>query len=135
MGVALANTAGIQTGVGISVRDAKTGAVVLSASIALPAFGHESFLLADRYPVLAGMSGTIQFSAQFTGQLSVLGLRFNANHAFTSVPALISTPSHGPALLNAGALAHLAAGGGWKTIFTLANTGTTPAEAKVELFR
>jgi sugar lactone lactonase YvrE len=132
-GVALSNTTGTQSGVGVTVRDSQSGAVVASEVINLPAYGQTAFLLADRYPALAGTSGTVQFGSQLNGQLSVLGLRFNANHAFTSVPTLVNTaPTAG--LANAGALAHLAAGGGWRTIYTLANTGSTPSEAKLSFF-
>ena len=53
---------------------------------------------------------------------------------FTSVPTLVGTTFSGSALANAGAMAHLAAGGGWKTIYTLANTGSTPGEAKLSFF-
>jgi len=35
---------------------------------------------------------------------------------------------------SAGSLAHFASAGGWKTIFTLVNTGTAPAQARLNFF-
>lgn len=50
-----------------------------------------AYLLPDSskgYPETADIRGALEFSSATPGQLSVLGLRFNANLAFTSIPPL-----------------------------------------------
>ena len=92
-GIAVANTSDQAASVVVTVRDAVTGAVKGSAhTITLPAKGHQSFLLNDAtlgFPETVNTSGTLEFSTATAGQVSVLGLRFNSNDAFTSVPALL----------------------------------------------
>jgi hypothetical protein len=56
----------------------------------LPALGHKAFLLTDPklgYSETVNTFGTLQFTTPSNGQMSVLGLRFNPNFAFTSIPA------------------------------------------------
>ena len=87
-GVALANISPQTVTSAITIRD-DTGAVILSDSITLPALGHASFNLTDRYAsVTAQRRGTLEFRTPGAGQISVLGLRFNASGAFSTIPAL-----------------------------------------------
>jgi hypothetical protein len=91
-GLAVANTTAQAASIAVTVRDAVTGKVTGSHVISLPANGHQKFLLNDPklgFPETANTSGTLEFSTTTAGQISVLGLRFNPNAAFTSVPALL----------------------------------------------
>ncbi|MDR3738107.1 MAG: RHS repeat-associated core domain-containing protein [Terracidiphilus sp.] len=134
-GVALANTSDMQQGVHVIIRDAASGDVIGQDTIPLDGQAQTSFLLTDRYPALINVRGTIEFRPLYTGQISVLGLRFNPNHAFTSVPVLVASAAAGSTqLAAAGSMPQFAAGGGWRTVYTLANTGTTTAEAKLSFF-
>jgi len=51
----------------------------------LPANGHTSFVLTDRFAVAANRRGTIEFDTPSGGQISALGLRFTEN-GFTTIP-------------------------------------------------
>jgi len=87
-GVALANVYVQDVRIAVAVHD-DTGAVLLLDSLTLPALGHTSFNLADRYaPVTAQRRGTLLFTTPSPGQISVLGLRFNQTGAFSTIPAL-----------------------------------------------
>ncbi|MDR3719558.1 MAG: BACON domain-containing carbohydrate-binding protein [Bryobacteraceae bacterium] len=91
-GLAVANTTAQAASIAVTVRDAVTGKTTGSHVISLPANGHQKFLLNDPklgFPETANTSGTLEFSTTTAGQISVLGLRFNPNAAFTSVPALL----------------------------------------------
>jgi hypothetical protein len=87
-GVALANNSASSAVFTTTIRD-DTGTVLLSDMLYLGAMGHTSFNLTDRYAsVTAQRRGTMQFTSQIPGQISVLGLRFNATGAFSTIPAL-----------------------------------------------
>ena len=86
--LALANTSAHAVTAAISIRN-DAGAVVLSDSITLPAMGHRSFTLADRYgSATSQRRGTVGFTTPTPGSLSVLGLSFNATGAFSTVPTI-----------------------------------------------
>jgi hypothetical protein len=88
-GVALANTSPQYITIAITLRD-DSGAVFSSDTITLPALGHTAFNLADRYAsITAQRRGTLEFRSRAAGQISVLGLRFNATGAFSTIPALV----------------------------------------------
>ena len=88
-GVALANISPQAVNSAITIRD-DTGAVLLQDTITLPAMGHTSFNLTDRYaPTTARRRGTLECRTPAPGQISVLGLRFNATGAFSTIPALV----------------------------------------------
>ena len=56
-----------------------------------------AFSLADRYPLTVGEVGSVEFDASSDGDLGGLagiGLRFNPNGSFTSVPLIWSEDSH-----------------------------------------
>jgi len=124
-GVALANLGPQPAGVPIVVTD-DTGAQIVSGSIQLAAFGHTAFTLADQYPITAGKRGTVQFAAPPSGQISALGIRANGN-SFTTIPAIQSGAS-------GGSMAHIAAGGGWRSIFYVVNLNPVTSNVTLKFF-
>lgn len=62
------------------------GLQVLSDRLLLPARGHLSFSLPERYPILAGKVGSVELRNPAGGAISALGLRFNSRGSITSVP-------------------------------------------------
>ncbi|MGA3019207.1 MAG: hypothetical protein ABSF62_18950 [Bryobacteraceae bacterium] len=128
-GLAIANLATSPASVGVVIRD-DTGAQIGTGTISLPAQGHNSFMLTDStygFPATAGRRGTVEFDTPQNGRISVLGLRANGA-AITTLPVLANVGTTG------GALAHVASGGGWQTIFTVVNTGTASANATLSFF-
>ena len=86
--VALANIFVQAVTTAVSIRD-DAGNVILSDTITLPAMGHASFTLADRYgSVTAQRRGTLEFTTPSPGLISVLGLSFNATGAFSTIPTI-----------------------------------------------
>lgn len=84
-GVALVNldTAGSLTAI---MRD-EGGNELTRDIIAMGANGHTSFSLGERFPILNGRRGTVEFvNNQSTGTVA-LGLRFSPTLSFTSIPA------------------------------------------------
>ena len=73
-GVAIANVSTSPANVSAVLRD-DSGNVTATALISLPARGHTSFMLADRYAFTGGKRGTVEFETPQSGQISVLGLR------------------------------------------------------------
>jgi hypothetical protein len=133
--VAIANLAPTAAQVNVVIRD-DAGAQIGTGSITLPAQGHNSFMLTDSnygFPATAAMRGTVEFDTPASGQISVLGLRANtipnsSGFALTSLPVLAGIGTGG------GAMAHIAAGAGWQTTFTLVNSGATAATASLSFF-
>jgi hypothetical protein len=131
-GVAISNLSRSDALIEVVIRDAVTGDTIEKEQVSLAAKGHTQFVLRDAYPRTDGMRGTAEFRSTgfIPANLSVLGLRFNANYAFTSVPVFVrGTQKMDAPLANVGAMAHIAAGGGWSTLFTLINTGTATSSA------
>jgi hypothetical protein len=88
-GVALANGSDtLLANIDVTVRDA-AGNPLLVARADLPVRGHRSFMLTDRYPALAGLSGSLEFRNASGGSIAVLGLRMNQSGSLTSIPAEI----------------------------------------------
>jgi hypothetical protein len=83
-GVSVVNVGSLQTALPITIRDA-FGAVLFNDAISLGPGAHLSFSLADKYPSLAGRLGTVEIGS---GQVAVLGLRFNPSGSFTSIPPI-----------------------------------------------
>jgi M6 family metalloprotease-like protein len=130
-GVALANLASSPVIILLTFQD-ETGSAISGAQLNLPAHGHASFMLADRYPVTAGRRGIAVFITPDGGQISVLGLRAAPTgagaFAMTTIPVL-----SGPAAGN-GVLSQVVSGGGWQTTFVLVNIGTIPSQAQLSFF-
>lgn len=126
-GIAVSNTSSQTANIQVTVRNGSGGSVE-SHTLSLPPGGHQAFSLTGAYPETANLLGTLQFTTPSAGQLTVLGIRVNPQGAFTSIPALVSSG------LTAGSIPHFASGGGWKTTFTLVNTGTSSASAQLGFF-
>jgi len=86
-GVATANMSSQAATISVTIRD-DTGALIGTSTVALAPNGHTSFVLTDKFAVTADKRGTIEFAAPTGGQISVLGLRFTATGAFTSIPVI-----------------------------------------------
>jgi hypothetical protein len=84
VGVALANLTTQPVTVTATIRD-ESGSVVGTGRIDLPAQGHTSFELPTLLQQTAQRRGTVEFHTAASGQISVLGLRFNPG-AFTTIP-------------------------------------------------
>ena len=88
-GVAMSSVSATPMNVPIVIRD-DTGTQIGSDTIALPANGLVPFTLVfDKYPVTAGVRGTIEFDAPAGGGISVLGIRQPVSGTLTTLPALV----------------------------------------------
>ena len=113
-------------------------------SVALPGYGHTSFVLPDQFPVTANKRGTVVLGSGavtfhvnvVSTLLSTLGIRYTPPGTLTTIPSLgmpsIYVPPFG--LPNqggppGGTMPHLASGGGWQTTFVLSNVPAVPDPA------
>jgi len=87
-GVALANVDSQKGGVLLAVRD-DAGKVLKTDTINVPAHGHTSFMLPEKYPEAAGHRGTMEFFTPTGGRISVIGLRAKADGTLTTIPVLV----------------------------------------------
>lgn len=124
-GVALANLGAQPATVPVVIND-DSGAQIASGSIQLAAHGHTAFTLSDQYPATAGKRGTVQLAAPSSGQISALGIRANGT-SFTTIPAIQSGAS-------GGSMAHIAAGGGWRSIFYVVNLNSVTSNVTLKFF-
>ena len=125
-GVAIANGVNQTASVPFVIND-DTGTLIASGSLSVPALGHTAFTLSDQYPATVGKRGTLTFTRPLQGQISVLGIRSNGN-SFTTIP--VTSP---PAALS-GNMAHIVSGGGWRTVFYLANPAAQPSTITLNFF-
>lgn len=125
-GVAIANLSSNPANVNMVFRD-DNGTQLDAAAITLPAHGHNSFMLNTTYVKTNSIRGTVEFDTPSGGQISVLGLRANGP-ALTTLPVLASVGTSG------GSLTHATFNGGFNTLFTLVNTGSSPAPATLNFF-
>lgn len=89
-------TAGAQTiSVGFRTVD---GLVAVNALPSIPAMGHTAFVLSQQFPVIAGHRGLAEFYSA-TGNISMIGLRFNPTQSFTAAPVYFQS---GAPLITAG---------------------------------
>jgi len=87
-GIALVNWSSQPAIIGATIRDEGGSQIDLQA-VTLPAMGHTSFNIPDRFPAAAGRRGVIEL--QNTAGRAVVtgvGLRFSPNGTFTSVPVV-----------------------------------------------
>jgi len=125
-GLAIANLSSLAANINVTIRN-DSGTALDTQVINVPPQGHTSFMLSSVYPSTAGIRGTIQFDTPAGGQINVLGLRANGP-ALTTVPVLAEVSTNG------GSMAHVTYNQGWRTTFTLVNTGTSPAQATLSFF-
>jgi hypothetical protein len=86
-GLALANIANQPANVVVNVWG-DMGVLMQSDTISLPALGHTSFMLSDRYATAVGKRGTVEFVTPTGGQISALGFRTEADGTLTAIPVL-----------------------------------------------
>ena len=72
--IGIANLSAIPVSVPLTIRD-QNGSVLVNTTISLPANGHTSFDLTDRYGITAGKQGIIQLDTPEFARISVIGLR------------------------------------------------------------
>ncbi len=126
-GVAIANGVNQTASVPFVFND-DAGAQIASGTISVPPLGHTAFTLADQYPATAGKRGTLLFlRPPPQGQISVLGIRSNGN-SFTTIPVTNSVGA------TSGSMSHLVSGGGWRTVFYVANTGGRTSNITLRFF-
>ena len=136
--MALVNASDRQADIQTTIRD-ESGAVLGANTVALPARGHAAFELArpDRFPATANRRGTVEFRAPEGGQISMLGLRFNAD-SFTTIPVLPKAAGLGGAAAgvfgNAGSMAQLAIRGVLENQHHAGTPGTATATARLNFF-
>jgi hypothetical protein len=87
--VALTNVSPRSGGIALLIKD-ESGAVQVTDTLTLPAQGHAAFVLGSRYPTTVLRRGTVEITAAQSvaeaAEISVIGLRFNATGAFTTIP-------------------------------------------------
>jgi hypothetical protein len=86
-GAALVNLSTEAVILNATIRD-DTGAQSGLQAVALPALGHTSFALPDRFSITGSRRGTIEFRNTAGGAITGLGLRFSAS-SFTSIPVIV----------------------------------------------
>ncbi|HEY7338659.1 MAG TPA: choice-of-anchor V domain-containing protein [Bryobacteraceae bacterium] len=90
-GVALANNTNQPLNVSVTGRD-NLGNQTGQTTLSLAGSGHSSYNLADPNSPFGsftvGRSGTLEFRSPSSGQIAVLGLYFNSNFAFSTIPAI-----------------------------------------------
>jgi hypothetical protein len=91
--IALTNVSPRSGGIALVIKD-ESGAVQLTDTLTLPAQGHTAFVLGSRYPATVLRRGTVEITAAqrvpAAVEISVIGLRFNATGAFTTIPVFAS---------------------------------------------
>ena len=86
-GVAVANLSNAAATIPVIIRDS-TGTQTGSDSLVLGANTHNSFVLSDRFAATANQTGTIEFDTPAGGSISILGIRFPASGAFSTIPVV-----------------------------------------------
>ncbi len=66
------------------------GLVAVSALPTLKAMAHTAFVLSQTFPVIAGHRGLAEFYSA-TGNISMIGFRFNPTQSFTAAPVFFQT--------------------------------------------
>lgn len=90
IGVALVNAHGFASASVLATIWDNDWAELDVQGIELPVKGHQSFMLAARFPVAAGQRGVIEFRAAPESEFSGLGLQFDANGRFAVSPRLVA---------------------------------------------
>jgi hypothetical protein len=87
-GVALTNLLANQKTDAIATVWDEDGNEIAVQTVSLPANGHNSFVLTDKFPATTGTRGMIEFRSSNGAPISGLGLRVSPAGGFTSVPKL-----------------------------------------------
>ncbi|MEO8051417.1 MAG: hypothetical protein ABI833_13450 [Acidobacteriota bacterium] len=94
--IAVVNPTGAAQTISVGFRTVD-GLVSINALPTVPAMGHTAFVLSQTFPVIAGHRGLAEFYSS-TGNISMIGLRFNPTQSFTAAPVFFQT---GPPLITA----------------------------------
>ena len=86
-GVAVANLSNSAANIPVIIRNS-FGAQIGSDSVVLESNGHSAFVLSDRFAATANQMGTIEFDKTAGGSIGVLGMRFPASGAFSTIPVI-----------------------------------------------
>ena len=84
-GVGIANLDGHEANISVTVRD-DTGTLLSSDAIQLPANGHTSFLIGQRYPSSANLLGSLSLATSGGARISVIGIRATVAGTLTALP-------------------------------------------------
>ncbi|MCC6389413.1 MAG: hypothetical protein IT167_02325, partial [Bryobacterales bacterium] len=131
--MALVNTNGAQSRAIAASPRAEDGSPLLGDSVNLPPLGHNAFVMAERFPSMAGLRGSVDFTSP-AADFSALGLRFNPGGAFTSLPTL-NVPLNSSGQSTTQIISQIADGSAWKTTITLVNLDTVPAPFTLRFWR
>jgi hypothetical protein len=100
-GIAIVNPTTSDQAISVGFRTTD-GLVAVSALPTLPALAHTAFVLSQTFPTIAGHRGLAEFYSA-TGNISMIGLRFNPTQSFTAAPVqfesgppIISVPQTDP---------------------------------------
>jgi hypothetical protein len=100
-GIAIVNPTAADQSISVGFRTTD-GLVAVSALPTLTAMTHTAFVLSQTFPVIAGHRGLAEFYSA-TGNISMIGLRFNPTQSFTAAPVqfesgppIISVPQTDP---------------------------------------
>jgi len=85
-GLAISNVASTAASVKILISDDSGVNNIVTDTLSVPARGHISFVLSDKYPLTALRRGTVTLQTPANGQISALGIRATAAGAYTSIP-------------------------------------------------
>ena len=113
-GVAIANGSNQAASVPFVISD-DAGEQIASGSVSVPALGHTAFTLADQFRRPPANGAPCSSLRRRRGRSASLGLRSNGN-SFTTIPVSTS------AAASSGDMAHIASGGGWRTVIYVSNT-------------
>ena len=127
LGVAMENLSSVIGNVTVILRN-DTGAQIGTGTVSLAGNAHTSFVMATQFPATANIRGTAEFDTPVGGRISLLGIRFSAANALTTVPVLANVGTTG------GTFAHIASGNGWTTTFVLVNAGTSGANVHLNFY-
>lgn len=101
----LDNQSGYATGAAVANLSASSSATITAIcrddlgrefyrdAFVIPANGHLSFSLPERWPSLAGRSGAVEFQSSLAAGVAALGFRFNQSLNFTSLPVSVPEPA------------------------------------------
>ncbi len=127
LGVAMENVSSQTANITVILRN-DAGGQIGTGTVLLAGNAHTSFVMASQFPATANIRGTAEFDTPTGGQISLLGIRFSAANALTTIPVLANVVPGG------GSIAHIASGNGWTTTFVLVNTGTSGAAVHLGFF-
>ncbi len=90
LGIAAANTSATAAGIPAILRDdtgatIATGTITLPGMSAIPAMGHTSFMLSDKFAAAAGRRGTLELQVPAGGSISTVAFRANTQGSLATV--------------------------------------------------